>query len=708
MATNHVETPGIPSGNEKQQLEQMFRYLSRLADDLNVNLDAIGGNELTDDERIIMQQILAKAAEDAGIPEEDAVARAGQEMESLKSLIIKTASFVQTKLDEMRTNLIGETVAEGKFGKYVRRTGLDMVVTPEGITQNYTLQDIVTGLSNYEVNAKNYIKTGLLRTVSSIPVYGVAVGKDVVTFTQDGQEIYNDGNKVCEMTADEISFYNNSSKTVSYTGSAITFYSDNTKLMEVKPAEIAFYQSGNKVGSMTGTAVTFFSSNKKMAELKPEALTFYTNDNSNNKLLELTGSSIDFYYNGAKVFYISSGTITAAGNLEMASGKAFKIVSGAAGEVQAGGNLNIRADGRIVIKNGGQMFLETGGDLTIGGGANLNLESGADLNIKSNADMHINSNGELHVESGGALHINSDADLNIKDGGNLNIRSGGTVTLFSGGEMIIASAATLDIWSGGNMLIRSGGTLTINSGGTLDVNATNFSIKSADKEVIAGNFHLNDYGFHIDKLQNTPHVSNIPSHFVVGDKDKHNYTGDGYYAGILYQNHLGESNNGGVYTGFILPEIFIFANNEANTKLFNIRIRSGLTDTDIFDDTVGQFKHTNLGTSNYPFDHGYINTLHTTSQYQVSSRERKHSIEPMKPPGDRLDQLKPVTFIYNSDKYERTRQGLIYEDTVEVMPEICSRPEEKEKGIVYTELIPMLLKEIQELRARVKTLEEGR
>ena len=136
MATNHVETPGIPSGNEKQQLEQMFRYLSRLADDLNVNLDAIGGNELTDDERIIMQQILAKAAEDAGIPEEDAVARAGQEMESLKSLIIKTASFVQTKLDEMRTNLIGETVAEGKFGKYVRRTGLDMVVTPEGITQN--------------------------------------------------------------------------------------------------------------------------------------------------------------------------------------------------------------------------------------------------------------------------------------------------------------------------------------------------------------------------------------------------------------------------------------------------------------------------------------------------------------------------------------------------------------------------------------------
>ena len=518
MAINQVETPGIPSGNEKQQLEQMYRYMARLADDLNISLKAIGGNELTDEERIIMQQILVRDAEDAGIPEEDAVAKAGQEMESLKSLIIKTAKFVQTTLQEYRMNLLRETVAEGQFGKYVRRTGLDMVVTPEGITQNYTLQDIVTGLSNYEVNAKNYIKTGLLRTVSSIPVYGVAVGKDIVTFTQDGREIYNDGNKVAELTADELSFYQSGYKIASYTGSAISFFSNNEKLMEIKPAEIGFY------------------------------------------------------YNGNKVFYISSGKIYSAGDMEITAGK----------------------------------------------------------------------------------------------------------------KLIITS-------------------------GVLDVDTTNFKVDSANKRVKAGNFVIDDKSFRIEKQQDTEHVLNVPSYFVVGDKDNYDYSSSGHYAGILYKNHLGEINDGGTYHEVLMPEISFFANNQGNAKLYNLRIVSELNnETNIYDDTVSQFKHTNLGTSDYPFDHGYINTLHTTSQYQISSRKRKHSIEPMKPPGDRLDQLKPVTFIYNDDRDERTRQGLIYEDTVEVMPEICTNAEKEEKAINYVELIPMLLKEIQLLRARVKTLEEGK
>ena len=64
-----------------------------------------------------------------------------------------------------------------------------------------------------------------------------------------------------------------------------------------------------------------------------------------------------------------------------------------------------------------------------------------------------------------------------------------------------------------------------------------------------------------------------------------------------------------------------------------------------------------------------------------------------------------MTFIYNNDPEERRRTGLIYEDTVGIMPEICTETEDF-KAINYVELIPMLLKEIQDLRARVKELEE--
>ena len=77
----------------------------------------------------------------------------------------------------------------------------------------------------------------------------------------------------------------------------------------------------------------------------------------------------------------------------------------------------------------------------------------------------------------------------------------------------------------------------------------------------------------------------------------------------------------------------------------------------------------------------------------------------MEPIGDKIDKLEPVTFIYKKDKDGKRRTGLIYEDTINVMPEICTE-NDGDKAINYVEMIPMLLKEIQDLRARVKALEE--
>ena len=83
----------------------------------------------------------------------------------------------------------------------------------------------------------------------------------------------------------------------------------------------------------------------------------------------------------------------------------------------------------------------------------------------------------------------------------------------------------------------------------------------------------------------------------------------------------------------------------------------------------------------------------------------KHDIKALPSAGEQIDKLKPVTFVYDSDTKERKRNGLIYEDTIEIMPEICTG-DESDKGIDYTALIPVLLKEIQDLRSRVKDLEE--
>lgn len=232
-----IELPPSMNGDEAAQLQQVWSYLYQMAEDLNSNFAATGGNDLTDAERKVMQTILDGTAGDSGGT--DGI----QEMESLKSLIIKTADYVINTIAEFRTSFIGEATESGQFGEYVRQTRLDVDVTPTGVTQNYSFREIIQGLRTYEVNAKNYIKTGLLRTVNGLPVYGVAIGKDIVTFSEDGTETYNDGNKVAELTADELSFWQNESKMASYKGNRISFYSGDTEVMYIQNGKI-WMQSG--------------------------------------------------------------------------------------------------------------------------------------------------------------------------------------------------------------------------------------------------------------------------------------------------------------------------------------------------------------------------------------------------------------------------------------------------------------------------------
>ena len=237
-----IELPKLPEGETQEQLQELYRYLYQMADALNNNLAEIGNGNYTDEEMKVVREIVGTDETNPGMPE----------AESLKTLIIKTAQLIKTEIDAYNLKLIGTYEAEGKLGRYVRKTRMDVDVTPSGITQNYTFQDIIQGLKTYEVNAKNYIKTGYLRTENNIPIYGVAIGKDVVTFSDDGTETYNDGNKVAELTADELSFWQGGYKVAAYTGTKISFYSGNTEVMYIQNGKIYCTQdmeisSGKKI-----------------------------------------------------------------------------------------------------------------------------------------------------------------------------------------------------------------------------------------------------------------------------------------------------------------------------------------------------------------------------------------------------------------------------------------------------------------------------
>lgn len=105
----------------------------------------------------------------------------------------------------------------------------------------------------------------------------------------------------------------------------------------------------------------------------------------------------------------------------------------------------------------------------------------------------------------------------------------------------------------------------------------------------------------------------------------------------------------------------------------------------------------------FPTTNYWRNVYCLSIMYQ-SSQKSKHNITTLPSFSDAIDKLRPVSFVYNTDKQERIRYGLILEETAKVIPEIC---EFCEGGgtISYIDLIPILIKEVQSLRKRVADLE---
>lgn len=115
----------------------------------------------------------------------------------------------------------------------------------------------------------------------------------------------------------------------------------------------------------------------------------------------------------------------------------------------------------------------------------------------------------------------------------------------------------------------------------------------------------------------------------------------------------------------------------------------------------------NLGTRFYRWDIGWCKTMRTSANYNDSSRLVKHNIKPLPDMGGIIDALSPVSFVYNWDTDDKVSYGLIVEDTVDILPNICLYDVEnpEDRAIDYAKLVPVLLKEIQSLRTRVASIE---
>ena len=106
---------------------------------------------------------------------------------------------------------------------------------------------------------------------------------------------------------------------------------------------------------------------------------------------------------------------------------------------------------------------------------------------------------------------------------------------------------------------------------------------------------------------------------------------------------------------------------------------------------------------------GYIGNVNNSSTiYSTSSDERlKENITDSADAGSRIDAIQVRQFDWKADSSHED-YGMIAQELKTVAPEAVFEPENEEdmKGVDYSKLVPMLVKEIQSLRKRVLELEK--
>lgn len=207
----YISPPQAFHGTETEKLDQVYRYLFRLSEQLNSSADAV------DQEFVTIQGQVSSALK---MPEE-ASADLAEQYTSLKSLIIKTADIVSSEVDVLRTTLESDYVAQSEWGEYKQSITNEIEATATGVVQSFKYDEQLSSLNNqaadfseYKTTTLGYIRQGIIGFKDGgEPIIGIAIGQDIteVTVTQNSKE-YSIIDKSVDMatyTADKITFWQN-------------------------------------------------------------------------------------------------------------------------------------------------------------------------------------------------------------------------------------------------------------------------------------------------------------------------------------------------------------------------------------------------------------------------------------------------------------------------------------------------------------------
>ena len=214
MTGIEIRPPQLTGGTPQEQLGQLQRYLTALAQQLQFAFDAVqGGNP----------EIMTAA------PPQPQVQQRQETLRQLKALILKSAQVTQVLEQQVGKRLEGKYVAVSQFGTYCQETSQTLEANSRELKQTFQnvqqLESTVAGLGSAvrEVNAS--IRTGEIAD----GIYGVEIGQQE---REDGIIRFR---RYARLTAEKLSFYDSNEIEVAYV---------SNRRLYVTAAEIAEVSAG--------------------------------------------------------------------------------------------------------------------------------------------------------------------------------------------------------------------------------------------------------------------------------------------------------------------------------------------------------------------------------------------------------------------------------------------------------------------------------
>jgi len=117
---------------------------------------------------------------------------------------------------------------------------------------------------------------------------------------------------------------------------------------------------------------------------------------------------------------------------------------------------------------------------------------------------------------------------------------------------------------------------------------------------------------------------------------------------------------------------------------------------------INQFTGNKLYITNY--SGGVYLTQGATSWTANSDIRLKNINSHIENAVEKLSTLQTINFSYKDDKFNKQNLGLIAQEVEKIFPELIDKNGDGMLGVRYTELVPVLIKAVQELKAEIETL----